>query len=924
LEVNQAIQNWKKREADRIPLIANKATMVRVHIQSKEANKPHLFTGRVRAFNSSGTELPESPQDVNGDVPSFASGDPRPPNPVLKNEIINMRRESMENSLNFRMPDEWIKEGRIRLVLEGRGVAIDCGNSNTDENCTLDITFEVVPDLPVKFLRVTPQKADGTSHTPFDPSLIEPLQNRLEAIFPIPKVVRSLDRHLFFGEELVKDEDDGIKDKITASDRLKEQIDEIRLETQSCFLFFFGENCDPDRTIHYGAVEESARRSGPGGEAIFRIGELNFASWGVFSATDPTKSTRNTIAHEIAHNLGNPHVGLGESMSYGLMNNHDCSSENGSANPNDFPYVYALDEIDYENIYSTYTNRMDTFATIGPLDIDLGDGFSIDEEIWGFDFSFKSYRESDLVINPRINFELMSYCGNGTGLPMPPGGKYMSGSRYRWISDITYTALKDQITNTYQTLVPRADLITSNDGNSSDTLEYKIIRGIIDPNNFSNSTLLRFYNTLTIHPVNIDNTGDYVLQSLNINGDIIETINFQPSITAESGNSIFIIPILDSPDLYEVRILYESDVILSRSRTQNTPTVEVINPNGGVSLNDSTVNIQWTSNDMDSDSLTYNIAYSNDGGYTWKIVSFDRKETSLEIPLYFLNQTNQGIIKVIATDGFNSYFDDSDGFFTTPNNAPIVNIQNPIDGSNYFGLQSVFFDGSAYDIDEGSLTGTSLSWSSNIDGFLSNEENFSLYASDLSEGTHIITLTATDELGATSSPSVTINYSTNIPPFLKIINPTNNSVFDEVGSVSVEILAEEIDTEDSITSLVIVLNGETIETLSNAPYTYNLPITSNGTYELEVFAYDTDEGVSSDAVAFVVGPTCDGVEDECGECNGPGPATWYEDADGDGLGNPEISTQSCMQPDSYVANSDDEDDGPPCTPPQPGSFECEE
>lgn len=54
---------------------------------------------------------------------------------------------------------------------------------------------------------------------------------------------------------------------------------------------------------------------------------------------------------------------------------------------------------------------------------------------------------------------------------------------------------------------------------------------------------------------------------------------------------------------------------------------------------------------------------------------------------------------------------------------------------------------------------------------------------------------------------------------------------------------------------------------------------------------------------------CDGLDNDCdGELDEDAQALWYEDADGDGAGNPESTTEACTQPSGYVADDQDCDD----------------
>jgi hypothetical protein len=78
----------------------------------------------------------------------------------------------------------------------------------------------------------------------------------------------------------------------------------------------------------------------------------------------------------------------------------------------------------------------------------------------------------------------------------------------------------------------------------------------------------------------------------------------------------------------------------------------------------------------------------------------------------------------------------------------------PADASSYTEGESVIFEGSGTDPEDGSLTGGSLVWTSNLDGQIGTGTTFA--KTDLSVGNHTITLTVTDTDGATGAASVVI------------------------------------------------------------------------------------------------------------------------------------------------------------------------
>ncbi len=103
---------------------------------------------------------------------------------------------------------------------------------------------------------------------------------------------------------------------------------------------------------------------------------------------------------------------------------------------------------------------------------------------------------------------------------------------------------------------------------------------------------------------------------------------------------------------------------------------------------------------------------------------------------------------------------------TAANDAPVVTITSPTDGSTFDSGATILFEGTASDTEDGDLT-ASLVWTSNIDGDIGTGGSFS---ATLSDGNHTITAEVTDSGGKTGSDSISITVGT--PP----TEPTTVSV----------------------------------------------------------------------------------------------------------------------------------------------------
>jgi hypothetical protein len=89
-----------------------------------------------------------------------------------------------------------------------------------------------------------------------------------------------------------------------------------------------------------------------------------------------------------------------------------------------------------------------------------------------------------------------------------------------------------------------------------------------------------------------------------------------------------------------------------------------------------------------------------------------------------------------------------------PNQPPTAEITAPEDGAGFAQGEPIEFAGTGHDPEDGELTGEALVWTSSRDGQIGTGTGFT--RDDLSAGTHVIVLTATDSGGLTGTDSVTI------------------------------------------------------------------------------------------------------------------------------------------------------------------------
>jgi hypothetical protein len=147
-------------------------------------------------------------------------------------------------------------------------------------------------------------------------------------------------------------------------------------------------------------------------------------------------------------------------------------------------------------------------------------------------------------------------------------------------------------------------------------------------------------------------------------------------------------------------------------------------------------------------------------------------------------------ITAMAIDPFGAIGTDSITLHVV-NHAPAATIAQPPTGSSFFTSQQINLRGFGSDVDE-TIPATNLVWTSDIDGTLGTGKDF---LASLSEGTHTVSLTATDAFGLVGEDSITVIVEAGAGfPTAQILSPANGAGFGAGALITFE--GQGIDPED--------------------------------------------------------------------------------------------------------------------------------
>lgn len=696
LEITQVIQDWNNS----VPLIEDKDTMVRAFLRGPDQAP---ITARLWGYRD-GEAMPESPLSPQNLVAYF-------PTPT-----VGFSRENLYESLNFLLPKSWVNNNiELRLAYAG---PLDCSQAPTlGPDCTTSLNFIETEASDVDFFAISYWRK-GQLMEPSTAALWEQML-RIRDQLPVDNISF---RFRSFAQPF------------TANTGLLDTVNTALLGVaaqEQCASSIHG-NC---LRSYLGIIDDYVPNlSGTAGRANDIPGTV--ASYFLFDTAPilTTERLRNVGVHEIAHTFGAHHVtNAARNGTATFQDGTDVElgwcGEAASEDAEDYPY------------FSTITPPSGTaqeYPTLGPR----GDP---DTEIWGGHPRSIRWNSLHTVVDPATTFPLMSYCS-----PLALG-------QDSWMSLPTYAHLIDYMGGEPLTSTSRATPRAS--------AQQVLVRGVA---NFVNPASSRIDPVIPVDAftwIDYGTQGDWTLELVDEAGDIIDKRSF--SLARSAYYPINGEPV-SPPDAEPFAILFDDDGAMDRvasirlllrgetvselAASQHAPEVNLISPLSRASVTGSRLDISWSARDADGDAMSATVHYRPSPQDAWMVLATDVEDTSLSVARDRLPAVEGAQVRVIVSDGTRwSSAQATD--LRIANNRPFISASPLSPEHALVGHQRLPFDAEAWDPDEGDL-GDFIRWISDRDGPLMSGNSPHMLATDLSEGTHVISVRVEDSDGGVATMRV--------------------------------------------------------------------------------------------------------------------------------------------------------------------------
>ncbi|MBN1599030.1 MAG: thrombospondin type 3 repeat-containing protein [Bacteroidales bacterium] len=324
------------------------------------------------------------------------------------------------------------------------------------------------------------------------------------------------------------------------------------------------------------------------------------------------------------------------------------------------------------------------------------------------------------------HFDLMTYCSP------------------QWMSTYTYKKLYEVLSN---------KTFKENKVVKAKEFSYFMISGIIVNEDYIENLRIQM-NAVPIEIHTDPGNEEYSVVQLNGSDEILHEQPFEAQNMYHGQNiETFYITVPYYANTTTIQIRLGSEIIEELSVSTHIPQVQITYPNGTENLSGNQT-ITWTASDSDGDDLLYDILYSADNGENWSVLVLNYSSQSYDWNTEDYPGGDNSVIRVVVSDGANTAYDDSDAPFTVETKAPEVFIYSPENNSNQFLYRMVTLEGTADDMEDGSVHDSLLIWTSNIDGHLG--KGHMITVDSLTAGTHLITLNVTDSDENSGSASISL------------------------------------------------------------------------------------------------------------------------------------------------------------------------